>query len=71
MVEATGSEPVAIPVDTHLPFHAARRAWIDQFDRSYAIALLREHSGNIAAAARAAGLDRLTLYHLLWRLGIR
>jgi transcriptional regulator with GAF, ATPase, and Fis domain len=70
-IEATGSEPTAIAVDTRLPFHAARRPWMDQFDRSYAIALLREHRGNIAAAARAAGLDQLALYHLLWRLGIR
>jgi DNA-binding NtrC family response regulator len=65
-----GSEPGA-PVDTSQPFHAARSAWVEAFDRAYAIELLHRHDGNVSAAARAAGLDRLAFYHLLWRLGIR
>jgi two-component system response regulator GlrR len=58
-------------VDIDRPYHAARGAWIDAFDRSYAGLLLRRHDGDIATAARAAGLDPLALYHLLWRLGVR
>jgi two-component system, NtrC family, response regulator GlrR len=65
-----GSEPNP-PVDTSQPFHAARSAWIDAFDRRYATELLHHHDGDVAAAARAAGLNRLAFYHLLWRLGIR
>jgi two-component system response regulator GlrR len=63
--------PPGAPVDTTQPFHAARTAWVDVFDRSYAIELLRRCHGNVAAAARAAGLDLLAFYHLLWRVGIR
>ena len=33
--------------------------------------LLRIHEDNVAAAARAAGVDRMHLYRLLWRNGLR
>lgn len=58
-------------IDTSQPFHIARSARLDEFDRGYAIELLHRHAGDVAAAACAAGLDRLAFYHLLWRLGIR
>ena len=63
--------PPGVPVDTTQPFHAARTAWVEAFDRSYALELLHRCDGNVAAAARAAGLDLLAFYHLLWRVGIR
>jgi two-component system response regulator GlrR len=63
--------PPGAPVDTTQPFHAARSAWVEAFDRAYAIELLQRCDGNVAAAARAAGLDLLAFYHLLWRVGIR
>ena len=63
--------PPGTPVDTTQPFHTARTAWVEAFDRSYAIELLHRCDGNVAAAARAAGLDLLAFYHLLWRVGIR
>ena len=63
--------PPDAPIDTTQPFHAARTAWVEAFDRSYAIELLHRCDGNVAAAARAAGLDLLAFYHLLWRVGIR
>lgn len=71
VIDALGSEPLAMAVDTSRPFHAARSAWTDVFDRSYAIAMLRRYRGHVAAAARAAGMDRLAFHRLLWRLGIR
>jgi anaerobic nitric oxide reductase transcription regulator len=40
-----------------------QKAWIQQ--------RLLEHDGNIAAAARAAGIDRSNLFRLLKRLGLR
>lgn len=33
--------------------------------------MLGRHKGNIAAAARAAGVDRAYFYRLLWRHGLR
>jgi two-component system response regulator HydG len=44
---------------------------IDAFDRRYVTRLLEAHDWNISAAARAAGVDRMSIYKLLTRLGIR
>jgi DNA-binding NtrC family response regulator len=41
------------------------------FERVYLERLLARHDDNVSAAARAAGLDRLKLYRLLWRHGLR
>jgi DNA-binding NtrC family response regulator len=82
VIDARGSEPgvpvgdasgvpIAVAVDTSRPFHAARSAWIDAFDRGYAIEALRRHAGDVTLAARDAGLDRLAFCQLLRRLGIR
>lgn len=71
VIDAPCPEAPAITVDVDRPFHAARSACLDAFDRCYAVQLLHRHGGDVAAAARAAGLDRLALCHLLWRLGIR
>lgn len=70
VIDARGPAP-SMTVDTSRPFHAARTACMDEFDRSYAIELLRRHDGDVAIAARAAGVDRLAFCRLLWRLGIR
>ena len=48
-------------------FRAARAA----FERQYLEQMLAAHEGNIAAAARAARLDRIHLYRLLWKHGLR
>jgi DNA-binding NtrC family response regulator len=66
-IAALGTEPGPAAVDSSLPLAAAREA----FDRGYAVELLRRHAGDLDAAAGAAGVDRVALCHLLWRLGIR
>jgi hypothetical protein len=33
--------------------------------------MLRRHGDNVAAAARAADVDRMHFYRLLWRNGLR
>ena len=33
--------------------------------------MLQKHEGNVAAAARASGLDRVHFYRLLWRHGLK
>jgi two-component system, NtrC family, response regulator GlrR len=60
-----------ISIDLSRPFKDARDDWTAAFERAYLAALLREHGGNIRAAARAAGIDRVHLYRLLARHGLR
>ncbi len=60
---APGGEPV--------PLKVARERWLRVFEHAYLQDLLARHDGNVSAAARAAGVDRIHLYRLLWRNGLR
>jgi len=66
--EVPGHGP--LEVDCNRPFKQAKQALIDEFDRRYLTALLDTHQGNIAAAARAAGIDRMSIYKMMRRLGL-
>jgi DNA-binding NtrC family response regulator len=57
-------------IDTSVPFKMAKQRFVDEFDRRFMMTLLEEHSWNISAAARATGVDRMSVYKLLERLGI-
>jgi transcriptional regulator with PAS, ATPase and Fis domain len=59
------------PVDLSRPLKAARGLQLRAFEERYVRALMAAHAGNITAAARAAGVDRITLYRLLWRFGLK
>ena len=50
-----------------LPWKEARERYLENFERSYAQALLTRCEGNVSAAAREAGVDRKTFYALLKR----
>ena len=50
-----------------LPWKEARERYLENFERSYAQALLARCDGNVSAAAREAGVDRKTFYALLRR----
>jgi len=43
---------------------------VDEFDRRYLEALLEAHDNNISAAARAAGIERMSIYKMIRRLGL-
>lgn len=58
-------------VDTTLPYREARKQWLARFERLYLDALLLEHGDNVRAAAQTAGVDRVHLYRLLSRAGLR
>jgi transcriptional regulator with PAS, ATPase and Fis domain len=58
-------------VDLRQPLKVAREAWLRPFEHEYLERMLKEHKGNVAAAARAAGIDRITFYRLLWRHGLK
>jgi DNA-binding NtrC family response regulator len=74
-----GDDEVALPrtapsthvrVDVTRPFRDVKQETIDAFERTYLTELLRAHRGNLAQAARAAGMDRKNLWALVERHGL-
>ena len=63
--------PSASRVDATKPLRVERDRWLRRFEREYLEQLLATHGGNVSAAARTAGVDRIHLYRLLWRAGLR
>jgi transcriptional regulator with PAS, ATPase and Fis domain len=53
------------------PLKAAREQWNRVMEIHYLQRLLSLHAGNVTAAARAAGVNRVHLYRLLWKHGLR
>ena len=60
----------ATPIDLDRPFQDQKRAVIDRFERDYLAALLDAHGGNLASAARQAGMDRKNLWALARKHGL-
>ena len=56
--------------DIARPFRELKQEAIDAFEKAYLTELLREHRGNLARAARAAGMDRKNLWTLVVRHGL-
>jgi transcriptional regulator with PAS, ATPase and Fis domain len=65
-VEATG-----VPISANLPLKEAREHWSRYCERRYLTKVLCEAGDNVTAAARAASVDRIHFYRLLWRHGLR
>ncbi len=73
-----GEADVALPAgrsaggrpDITRPFRELKQEAIDAFEKAYLTELLREHRGNLARAARAAGMDRKNLWTLVARHGL-
>jgi two-component system response regulator GlrR len=58
-------------IDITQPLKTAREACVSDFERRYLTELLKHHADNVTAAARAAGVDRIHFYRLLWKHGLR
>ena len=58
------------PIDISVPFKVAKQRVVDDFDRRYLKTLLEAHDNNISAAARAAGLERMSIYKMMRRLDL-
>ena len=58
-------------VNVGQPLREAREAWVSAFERRYLEELLRQHENRVSAAARAAGVDRIYFYRVLWKHGLR
>jgi DNA-binding NtrC family response regulator len=66
-----GRHPVVkMEVDDSVPYRIAKQRLMADFDSRYLKQLLRRHGGNVSRAARAAGLDRMTVHKMLQRVGL-
>ncbi len=54
-----------------LPLREARRRWLEPLEKEYLENLLHRHGGNISEAARAAEIDRQTIYRMLKKYGVK
>ena len=73
---SAGATSASVPgpesaVNIGQPLREAREAWVSSFERRYLEELLRQHENRVSAAARAAGVDRIYFYRLLWKHGLR
>ena len=66
---ATTEDPEA--VDLNVTFRAAKEQAIAAFERRYVSSLITWAGGNISRAARRANMDRMNLYRILQRNGLR
>jgi DNA-binding NtrC family response regulator len=64
------TKPAAARPDLSRPFRALKQEAIDGFERAYLTELLRVHHGNLARAAKTAGMDRKNLWQLVVRHGL-
>ncbi len=64
------TSPPWIALDLDRPFQDLKHEVIDRFERDYLQALLTAHTGNLAAAARQAGMDRKNLWALAKKHGL-
>jgi DNA-binding NtrC family response regulator len=65
-----GDRVLTMTIDTSRLYKSAKQEVITEFERRYIGRLVHEHEGNISQAARAAGLDRMSLHKILKRLGL-
>jgi len=70
-LEPSMSEDPLSLLDPHQPLRVVRDRWTRVMERTYLERLLELHGNNVAAAARAAGVDRVHLHRLLARCGLR
>jgi two-component system, NtrC family, response regulator GlrR len=68
---AVGDAGDAPAVDSTRPLKSERERWTRTLERRYLEEVLAREGGNVAAAARAAGIDRIHFYRLLWKHGLR
>jgi DNA-binding NtrC family response regulator len=57
-------------VDVTEPFRVGKQRVIEEYERAYVGKLIEECRGNVAEIAQRAGLDRMSVYRMLQRLGL-
>jgi len=70
--ERSGDAEVAVESSLlALPYHEAKDAWIERFERAYVSEVLNVAGGNVSQAARDANVDRRHLQRLMARYDIK
>ncbi len=59
------------PTDIHTPFKEQKNLLVKTFEERYIHALLKSTDGNVAKAARIAGIDRMYVYKLMSRYAVQ
>ena len=59
------------PVDLDVTYRDAKEKAVVAFERRYVEALMEWAGGNVSRAARRANMDRMNLYRILQRSGLR
>ena len=62
---------LSVTIDISRPFKDAKRDLVSEFERRYVSELLEAHDGNISKAAKAAGIDRMSIHKMLNRLKLQ
>jgi transcriptional regulator with GAF, ATPase, and Fis domain len=57
-------------IDPSQPYKDQKSAVVADFEERYARLLMKVHNGNVSAAARVAGIDRMSLHKILDRYGL-
>ncbi|MGE6761527.1 sigma-54 interaction domain-containing protein [Corallococcus interemptor] len=69
--DAAASSVAPRAVDASLTYAESRRRALETFEHDYVEALLKLHGGKVSQAAAAADMDRVYLYRLLRRHGLK
>ena len=68
--DAHGDTLLHAKVDTTVPYKEQKADVVARFEEAYVKELLSEFEGNVSAAARRAGIDRMSLHKILNRYGL-
>jgi two-component system, NtrC family, response regulator GlrR len=63
--------PAPAGLDLSVPFRVGKRRLVDDYERQYVTAMLAACNGNLSEAARRAGIERISMYRTLQRLGLK
>ena len=70
LLAGTKAAPAKPAKPSQLTLDEAREKWLEPLERQYLTDLLAKHGGNVKTAAKAAGINTVTLYRLLKRRGL-
>jgi transcriptional regulator with GAF, ATPase, and Fis domain len=67
---SSDGSPASFSIDATLPYKDQKAAVIADFEERYVRLLMKVHQGNVSAASRVAGIDRMSLHKILDRYSL-